>query len=260
MFSLLSHDHISVIAHRGGSKLRPENTIAAFDHAASLGVAGFECDVHLSRDGEVVVIHDPTLERTTDATGPVAGRTAAELARVDAGFRFGPEAGHPHRGQGIGVPSLAELLDRHPSLPIVVEVKGERPETAARAIAVVREARAEARVIIAGFSDAVLREARRLAPEIPTSASSHEVRSAVRRAHVWIRPRRTGYQVFQMPLRIKGREVITRRFVRTARRAGVPVHAWIIDDAADMRRLVGWGVTGLITDRPDVALSLAPSR
>ena len=70
----------------------------------------------------------------------------------------------------------------------------------------------------------------------------------------------TGCQVFQVPLRVNGREVITRRFVRTARRAGVPVHAWIIDDAADMRRLVDWGVTGLITDRPDVALSLAKSR
>jgi glycerophosphoryl diester phosphodiesterase len=255
--SLLSFSHASVIAHRGGSKLRPENTIPAFDHAASLGVAGFECDVHLSRDGEVVVIHDATLERTTDATGPVSGRTAAELARVDAGFRFGAEAEYPHRGQGIGVPTLAELLERHPSLPIIVEIKGERPETAARAIAVVREGRAESRVIVAGFSDVVLREARRLAPEIPTSASSDEVRSAVRRAHMWVGPRRTGFQVFQMPLRIKGREVITRRFVRTARRAGVPVHAWIIDDRADMRRLLDWGVTGLITDRPDLALSLA---
>jgi glycerophosphoryl diester phosphodiesterase len=263
--TLLSLDRLAVIAHRGGSKLRPENTIAAFDHAASLAVDGFECDVHLSRDGEVVVIHDPTLERTTDATGPVADRTAAELARVDAGYRFGPEVGHPHRGQRIGVPGLAELLERHPSLPIIVEIKGERPDTAARAIAVVREVRAEARVILAGFSDVVLREARRLAPEIPTSASSDEVRSAIRRAHVWIGPARTDYRVFQVPLRVNGREVITRRFVRTARRAGVPVHAWIIDDPADMRRLVDWGVTGLITDRPDVALSLmrstsAPSR
>jgi glycerophosphoryl diester phosphodiesterase len=173
--------------------------------------------------------------------------------------------GHPHRGQRIGVPGLAELLERHPSLPIIVEIKGERPDTAARAIAVVREVRAEARVILAGFSDVVLREARRLAPEIPTSASSDEVRSAIRRAHVWIGPARTDYRVFQVPLRVNGREVITRRFVRTARRAGVPVHAWIIDDPADMRRLVDWGVTGLITDRPDVALSLmrstsAPSR
>jgi glycerophosphoryl diester phosphodiesterase len=254
--TLLSLDRLGVIAHRGGSKLRPENTIAAFDHAASLGVDGFECDVHLSRDGEVVVIHDPTLDRTTDATGPVAGRTAAELARVDAGFQFGHEAGFPHRGQGIGVPMLAELFERHTSLPVIVEIKGERPETAARAIAVIREARAESRVIVAGFSDVVLREARRLAPEIPTSASSREVRSAVRRAHVWVGPRQPGYRVFQMPLRMKGREVMTGRFVRTARRAGVPVHAWIIDEPADMRRLVDWGVTGLITDRPDLALSL----
>jgi glycerophosphoryl diester phosphodiesterase len=255
--SLLSLDHVAVIAHRGGSKLRPENTLTAFDHAASLGVAGFECDVHLSRDNEVVVIHDATLDRTTAATGAVADRTAAELARVDAGFHFGPDEQHPYRGRGIGVPRLTDLLEQHPAMPIIIEVKGERPETAARAIAVVRAAGAEPRVIVAGFSDAVLREARRLAPDIPTSASSREVRSAVQRAHVWIGPKLTGYRVFQMPLRLKGREVMTSRFVRTARRAGVPVHAWVIDDPADMQRLVAWGVTGLITDRPDLALSLA---
>jgi glycerophosphoryl diester phosphodiesterase len=251
--SLLSLSRVVVIAHRGGSKLRPENTIAAFDHAATLGVDGFECDVHLSRDREVVVIHDPTLDRTTGARGPVADRTVAELARVDAGFHFGPDAGHPHRGRGIGVPTLAELLDRHPVMPVVVEIKGESPETASRALAVVRDARAEGRVILAGFSEVVLREVRRLAPGIPTSASRDEVKSAVRRAHLWLGPGPAGYQVFQMPLRLNGREVITRRFVRTARRAGLPVHAWIIDDEADMSRLVEWGVTGLITDRPDMA-------
>ena len=117
---LLALDHVSVIAHRGGSKLRPENTIAAFDHACQIGADALECDVHLSRDGEVVVIHDFTLERTTDATGPVDGLTAAELARLDAGFRFQPEQDYPYRGRGCGVPRLAELLGRYPSMPVVI--------------------------------------------------------------------------------------------------------------------------------------------
>lgn len=254
--TLLSLSSVAVIAHRGGSKLQPENTLAAFDHAASLGVAGFECDVHVSSDGEVVVIHDPTLERTTDATGPVGARTAAELAAVDAGFRFAADRGFPARGQGMGVPRLAELLDRHPTMPIVVEMKGDDPRLASRTVAVVREANAGARVVLAGFSGAVLREARRLAPGIPSSASMDEVRAAVMRAHFWLRPKPDGYRVFQVPMRLRGRNVLTAGFVRAARAAAVPVHAWVIDEPTDMHRLVDWGVTGLISDRPDLALSL----
>ena len=84
-----------VFAHRGGAKLAPENTLAAFENGMALGSDGFECDVHLSRDGVPVVIHDPTLDRTTDATGAVGHRTADELAAVDAGYHFAPEQGFP---------------------------------------------------------------------------------------------------------------------------------------------------------------------
>src|SRR5215510_2479468 len=101
---------VAAIAHRGGSKLRPENTLAAFDHALSLGVDGLECDVHLSSDGEPVVIHDPTLDRTTDATGPVSAQTAKTLAGVDAGAKFAAGDARPYCGAGIGVPRLAEVL------------------------------------------------------------------------------------------------------------------------------------------------------
>src|SRR5690606_17160459 len=104
---------------RGGAGLRPENTMAAFEHAVSLGVDAVECDVHLARDGEVVVIHDDTLDRTTDARGPVSALTAAELARVDAGASFvDASGGAPWRGAGIGVPRLADLLDRFTDLPV----------------------------------------------------------------------------------------------------------------------------------------------
>lgn len=251
---LLSLEEPAVIAHRGGSKLRPENTLAAFRHAVSLGVDAIECDVHLSRDGEVVVIHDDTLDRTTDATGAVARFTAAELASIDAGARFEPERGFPFRDQGVGVPRLAEVLAACPDLPVVVEIKGDRPETARRALETVRAAGAEARVMMGGFSQAVLGEVRRRAPGLITSASRVEVQSALRRSWVWLAPRRSGYALFQIPLRLRGRQILTRRFVRVARRSSIPVQAWIVDDEADMRMLLEWGVTGLISDRPDVAL------
>jgi glycerophosphoryl diester phosphodiesterase len=251
--NLLATDRVCAIAHRGGSRLRPENTVAAFDHAATLGVDALECDVHLSSDGEVVVIHDPTLERTTDATGPVSARTADELSRVDAGYHFGPDEGFPFRGRGIGVPRLETLLRLHRSQTFIVELKGEEPDVARRVLDVVREAGAGDRVIIGGFSQHVLSIVRRMAPALPTSATRSEVQAALRRSFFRIAPRRSGYALFQVPFRLRGRQVLTRAFVRTARRAGLPVQAWIVDDADEMRTLIGWGVTGIISDRPDVA-------
>src|SRR4051812_14847736 len=112
-----------VFAHRGGCSLGPENTIAAFDIGTAAGADGLELDVHLSADGVVVVHHDATLDRTTDASGPVLGRTAAELARVDAGYRFTRNGQFPFRGQGIGVPTLGEVLRRYRGVPTIIEIK-----------------------------------------------------------------------------------------------------------------------------------------
>lgn len=255
--TLLSLEHVVVIAHRGGSLLRPENTITAFDHAVSLGVDGLECDVQLSRDGEVVIMHDPTVDRTTSGSGAVASFTADELAHLDAGAKFGPDAGWPYRGQGIGVPTLRTFLKRYQSLPLVVEVKGDDPEVADRALTLIRDARAEDRVIVCGFSDRVMAHVRRVFPHIPTSASRPEVESARLRSFFGIKPRVTGYAVLQVPFRFRGRQVLWRGYVRAARRAEVPVHAWIVDRPEDLQAVIAWGATGLISDRPDLAVEAA---
>jgi glycerophosphoryl diester phosphodiesterase len=254
---LTSLSVVVAIAHRGGAKLRPENTWPAFEHAVSLGVDALECDVHLSRDGEVVVIHDPTLDRTTNAHGDVGGWRAHDLSHVDAGFRFGPDAGFPFRGQGIGVPRLADLLRRWPEMPLVIEIKGDQTATVTRVLEVIRECHADERVIVGGFSHGVLAEVRRLCPRMLTSASSAEIQSALRRSYFFLSPRRTGFSLFQAPIRLRGKSILTHQFVRVARRAGIPVQAWIVDDEDEMRRLVGWGVTGLISDRPDIAVRVA---
>lgn len=253
---LLPPGRVAAIAHRGGSKLRPENTLAAFDHAMTLRVDGMECDVHLSRDGVPVVIHDATLDRTTDQTGPVEALTAEELGRVDAAARFGEAERFPYRGTGLGIPRLADLLDRHPDIPFIVEIKGDRPDVVPAVVDVLRRSRRPDRFVIGGFSQAVMDVARRLAPKMPTSASREEVRRAIRRSFLRITPRRTGFHVFQVPFRVQGEQVFKESFVRTSMRAGVPVQAWIIDTEDDMRRLMSWGVTGLISDRPDVAVEI----
>jgi glycerophosphoryl diester phosphodiesterase len=253
---LLSLLRPSAVAHRGGSKLRPENTVAAFEHAVSLGVDACECDVHLSADGEVVVIHDATLDRTTNAHGPVAGLTARELAQVDSGHAFGADTGFPFRDRGLGVPRLADLLDRFRDLPWVVEIKGDRADVAWRVVALLRDLNALDRVVIGAFSHTVLHAVRTLAPRLPTGASSLEARAAARRAYFRVPIGRPRFDVLQVPYRAKGREVFREPLVRFARRAGTPVHAWVIDEPDDMRRLLDWGVTGLISDRPDLALEV----
>jgi glycerophosphoryl diester phosphodiesterase len=255
--ALLSLDPPVVIAHRGGARLRPENTIAAFDHAVSLGVDAIECDVHLSKDGEVVVIHDDSVDRTTDASGTVSAFTAADLARMDAAWSFLDLEGTPaFRRRGIGVPRLADVLDRLPAVPFVLELKGDDPAIVPPVLDVIRHRGRAPDVVLGGFSHAVLTAARAQAPEIATSASSLEVHAAVRRAWFWLSPRPTSARLFQMPFHYEGRQIIRRRLARAVRRVGMPVHAWVIDDPAEMRTLVEWGVTGLITDRPDLACAL----
>ena len=250
--TLLSFDRVVAIAHRGGSALRPENTLLAFDHAVSLGVDGLECDVQLSRDGEVVVMHDPTVQRTTDGTGAVKDLTADELAGLDAAARF-----EAYRGHGVGVPTLRSILHRYPQMPLVVEVKSDQPSVADRVLEVIREGNAEDRVILAGFSHAVVTHVRRVAPHIPTSGSRPEVQAALLRSWLWMKPRLTGYRLLQVPFRFRGRQVLTHAYVRAARRAGIPVHSWIVDLPEDLRAMIAWGVTGLISDRPDLAVEAA---
>jgi glycerophosphoryl diester phosphodiesterase len=127
-FAFFSAARPQVFAHRGGCALGPENTIAAFDLGMASGADGLELDVHLSADGVVVVHHDETLDRTTNGAGRLARQTAAELAAVDAGFTFEQGGRFDFRGQGIGIPTLREVLRRYPSAPIIVEMKVDSVE------------------------------------------------------------------------------------------------------------------------------------
>ncbi|MCU0256378.1 MAG: glycerophosphodiester phosphodiesterase [Vicinamibacterales bacterium] len=246
-----------ILAHRGGLALRPENTLAAFEHAAGLGVDGFECDLRLSRDGEVMVIHDATLDRTTDGQGPVAALTAAELSRVDAAAGFKVEEGAPFRGRGWGVPRLADLLPRFPGLRFVLELKGEDLDLAPAAVAAVRACGALDRVCFGGFDDGVIAAVRAECPEAVTSAATQEIRWAIYRAWVGLPPRAPRFQGYQVPERYGTTRVASKRFVGVMRDAGLPVQVWTVNREADMRRLFDWGVQAVITDVPDLAVPVA---
>jgi glycerophosphoryl diester phosphodiesterase len=242
-----------VFAHRGGAALRPENTRVAFDHGLAIGADGLELDVHLARDGELVVIHDATLDRTTDARGPVARFTSNELERVDAGHWFEEGGRYPYRGQGHGVPRLRDVLARHSGAPTIVELKGRDTRVAAAAVALARDMRALGRVCFGGASDHVVRAARASGRDVVTSAAKEEVRWALYRSWVGLDPRHPGYQGIQVPETAGVIRVVSPAFVRRMRRLRLPVQVWTVNRADDMRRLLAWGVQGLITDRPDVA-------
>ena len=260
-------------AHRGGATLRPENTLLAFDHGLSLGADGLEFDVHLSRDGVVVVHHDTTLERTTNGRGALATLTADELARLDAGYLFrtvggpssspdgeaasaGPPAEHPFRGLAGGVPTLRDVLRRYPSIPLIIELKVNEAELAHRTIDALRGADAIDRAALGSFGTRVLRAARAYEPAIRTGSSREETRLALYRSWVRWPVRRPPYHEYQVPEIAGTTRVVSPRFVRYAHDAGLPVKVWTVDDEADMRRLLGWGVDAIISDRPDVAVGV----
>ena len=230
--------------------------MAAFANGLALGADGLELDVHLSRDGEVVVHHDSRLDRTTDATGPVAQRTAAELAHVDAGYRFARDGAHLFRGQGHGVPRLADVLARF-DVPIIIELKVDTAVMAAAAIEVVRRAGADRRVCFGSFGGRVLREVRRLAPDLATSASRDEVRLALYRTWARWPVSRVAYQGYQIPEHAGTTRVVSARFVGYARRAGLGVQVWTVDAPDTAVRLISWGVDALISDRPDLVVPAA---
>ena len=246
-----------MFAHRGGSALAPENTLPAFDRGLSLGADGLELDMHLSRDGVVVVHHDRLLYRTTNLRGPVADVAASDLARADAGYRFQQAETFPFRGAGIGVPTLADVLTRHRDTRIIIEVKVNSVEMASAVVAAVRAAKAVDRVCIGSFALSVMRAVRALEPAMATSAAREEVRWALYRSWVSWPIARPRYQGYQVPERSGRTRVVSARFIAAAHRAGLGVQVWTVDTAEDARRLLAWGADALISDRPDVVVPLA---
>lgn len=251
---VLSLDLPLVFAHRGGSKLRPENTLLAFDHGLALGADGLEFDVRLSSDGVPMVHHDDTLDRTTSGSGLLSAHTAEALEQLDAGYHFRGLEGESFRGQGCRIPRLAEVLARYPDVPLIIELKGTDPAVGRRAVEVVRAAGAVDRVCLAGFDDGVLRATRAEGDDLTTSAAREEIRWFLYRSWVGLAPRARVYRAFQVPETSGRTRVVSPRFVHAAARAGLPVHVWTVDAPADMERLLGWGVRGVISDRPDLAV------
>lgn len=261
--ALLPQDGVTVLAHAGGNLLWPDNTLTAFDGADRMGADVLELDVHETLDGEFVVIHDDTVDRTTDGSGPVSEMTVMELRHLDAGYRWTPggprpdgeEADFPYRGQGVALPTLGEVLSAFPDTAVNVEIKQDDVQVARRLCEYVTDAGATERVMVGSFHGRTLAAFRDACPSVATSASQNEVAFFValeklRLSAVLTPP----YDAMQVPMSFSGIQVVTPHFVEAAHARGVDVHVWTVNDEETMRELVAMGVDGIITDRPDRAL------
>ncbi|MEQ8857590.1 MAG: glycerophosphodiester phosphodiesterase [Pseudomonadales bacterium] len=250
-----------VIAHQGGDGLRPSNTLLAFQHAVDLGVDVLEMDVHQTRDGALVLMHDATVDRTTDASGAVADLTLEQVKALDAAYRWPYDTlTPPYRGRGVRVPTLNEVIERFPQLRYNVEIKPESADTAKALCAQLTRLDAARRTLVASFHETALEAFRDACPAVATSAYRAEVSwfyVQYRLGFVGLaRPRMAA---LQLPMRRDGYDFSDPEFIAaTAQR--VHLDFWTVNDVDDMRLLVARGAGGIITDRPDLLLEVLGRR
>ena len=253
----LSHPTPWLIAHRGGSRLAPENTFAAFDRAVELRVDAVEIDVHLTCDGEVVVFHDDETDRLTGAAGSIEERTLAEVLGLDAAYGFTRDGGRtfPLRGQGVKVPTLAQTLTHYPTMRFSVDAKAGDPALGEALVQVVKAAGAVQRVCLGSSFDEQAVRIGALLPDVarflPKQAATCHVMAVKSGQPATECP--TGYDLAALPHRVEVMTVVDRAVVEHFHRLGIPVHVWTVGEEADMKELLALNVDGLITDRPDLA-------
>jgi len=247
---ILSGDFKNV-AHRGGGLLAPENTTAAFDVAQSVGADMLEIDVWSTSDGVLVLMHDDTVDRTTDGKGAIKSMTFDEVQGLDAGYSFTMDDGKtfPHRGTGVTVPALRNVLESYPDMLFSLEIKQQSPPIVEPLIALLDETGMRNKVVIGAFEDAVLYDFREAAPDVPTSLGYIEG------MNIYLLPenQEATYEApapyFAAPLEYQGLTLKEPDVSKTAR-VGLTMHVWTINSAEDMDMLLDWGVSGIITDDP----------
>jgi glycerophosphoryl diester phosphodiesterase len=264
------------IAHRGGSLVAPENTLEAFRLACErYRTDVLELDVHLTRDGTLVVAHDPDVDRCTDGAGPIAAMSFEELRRLDAGHRFTrltPEgaATFPFRGRGVRIPTLREVLEACPAVRVNLELKPEADGAELRLVEELRSldgGRALDRVCLGSADDAVGARLHRAAPDACHFFPEHALTKLVMALKSGATPASLGplaeddrYSVLDMPATFQGYPLIDRAFLDAAAELGKWVNVWTIDERAEMQALAELGVGGIMTDRPDVLREVLDAR
>lgn len=242
-------------AHRGASAKAPENTLEAFRLAVEDGAGGLELDVHMTSDGRVAVIHDDSVDRTTDGQDLVRDMTLREVQDLDGGYRFTPDGGdtYPYRDRGVRVPELGEVLREFPDQQVNIDIKEARPGIEEAVLQTVVAADAGGRVLVVSEISSVLQRFRQLSGgSVSTGASRREIEKFYLFSMLRLESLlRSPYDALQVPVRFGGREVVTPRFIEAAHERGVRVDVWTIDDPTEMRRLLDLGVDVIMTNHPE---------
>jgi len=254
--------HPLVVAHQGGDGVWPGDTMYAFEKAVEIGADVLEMDAHITKDGQIVLMHDEAVDRTTDGTGLIEDLTLAEIKQLDAAYKWSNDDGKtfPFRGQGIQVPTLNELFKKFPDTRYLIEIKLTENPIDRPFCNLIREYNMQAKVIVASFHDEAMAIFRETCPEVATSASRTEVRNFVLLGKVFLSgfvvPRYQSIQPPYDPSESLGITIITERFIREAHAKNIKVEPWTVNDPELMKQYIEWGVDGIITDRPDLMIEV----
>ncbi|HYC01120.1 MAG TPA: glycerophosphodiester phosphodiesterase [Candidatus Limnocylindrales bacterium] len=241
-----------LFAHRGSSGTMPENTLESFIAAIEAGADRIELDVHATSDGAIVVLHDESLARTTNGTSLIRETTLAQVKQLDAGHNFTIDGvTFPFRGKGITVPTLEEVLEALPQVPVNIEIKQVKPHIEESVLDVLDRNDARERVMLAAVDQRILERVRALAPDVATSFSALEVASFV---SLLQSEALENYDppglALQVPTSYEGTEIVSPGFVDGAHELDLEVHVWTVNEESEMERLLDMGVDGLMSDYP----------
>ncbi len=248
-----------VIAHQGGDGIWPGETMLAYQNSVNLGVDVLEMDIHITEDGVLVLMHDETVDRTTDGSGEIESMTLEELKKLDAGYDWSTDDGatFPFRGKGLTVTTLEEVFTAFPDKHMTIEIKKTNASMTQPFCELIRKHKMEDKVLAASFYDDKLKEFRKECPEVATSSAKNETTAFVLLTKPFLgsfySPK---FFSLQVPEESGGITVMTPAFVKTAHERNLAVEPWTINDAETMKKLIDWGVDGIITDRPDILMEV----
>lgn len=260
----LQFDRPIVLAHRGGTHLAPEHTMPAFEKSAQLGVDGFEIDIRLTKDEEIIVFHDATIDRTTDGFGLVAEMTLEEINAFNHGYQFEDLEGNTtFRDQKVDVVTLRELLETYSNMLVTIDIK-DAPDTYEGSLMpsklwrLIEELGVEDRVVVTSFyGEQVDRFNLYAQNRVALGAGESDIRKAFTAfssqfGHLY-HPK---VDVFQIPTKSGVVALDSTKFIQFLNDLNIPVHYWTINDLVTMNKLIRNGAKGIITDRPDIAMIL----
>jgi glycerophosphoryl diester phosphodiesterase len=253
-----------VIAHQGGELLAPSNTLTSFKHAVDLGVDVLEFDIHITKDGHLVTIHDPTVERTTNGKGNVHDLTLDEVQKLDAGYRFEDLDGKlSYRGKGAYIPALEEVFQSFPNMKMVIEIKDDNPvervpEISEKLWTLIQKYQKEDQVVVASFDQKIINQFEEVSDgKVALSAGEDEIRKFIIFKKLFLANLYTpNADVFQIPTKESIFNLASPSIMKEAARRNVNIQYWTIDDKETMRSLLEDGADGIITNRPDLMLEV----